>query len=302
MKVQLLTKRKQHWMIGSAFCGMVGMALINFTVTGSVIPFPSKSPVISIQETHEEAAPTNTALIGPAASLIEVKPIEAEHSRQTAVAQAQTGRNGNLSQTKGSAASKQVAITFDDGPDGKYTPQVLDILKQNGVKATFFVVGSQVSKFPSVLKRIHEEGHAIGNHSWDHADLSKLSSVRIEQELNKTEDWIMKTIGISPSLVRAPYGAVSKPVKKAVEQSGRSLVSWDVDPRDWAGTSSTDIIQNIKTHTKDGGIILLHSFGGKKGNLDNTIEALPGIIAYLKKENFDIVTVPEMKAHVPIGR
>ncbi|GGA05838.1 hypothetical protein GCM10008018_59730 [Paenibacillus marchantiophytorum] len=298
MKVQVMTQRKQHWVIGITFCGMVSIALINFTVTGSVLPFPSKSPVISKQQPHEETASTGAAPAGPSAASIEMKPQEARHSLNTADAQISTGVSGKLSQTQPLKAAKQVAITFDDGPDGKYTPQILDILKENDVKATFFVVGDQVSKFPDVLKQIHEEGHVIGNHSWDHADLTKLSSVRIEQELNQTEDWIMQTIGMGSSLFRAPYGAVSPPVKKAVEQSGRSLVGWDVDPKDWAGTPSKDIIQNIKTHVKDGNIILLHSFGGKKGKLDNTVEALPGIIAYLKKEKFDIVTVPEMKTRM----
>ncbi|GMX63760.1 hypothetical protein Elgi_32400 [Paenibacillus elgii] len=198
-------------------------------------------------------------------------------------------------QEKSPIPSKQVALTFDDGPDGKYTPKILDILKQHNVKATFFVVGSQVSKYPDFLKRIHEEGHAIGNHTWDHANLTKLTDAKIKQELKETDDWVEQTVGIYPSMVRAPYGAISASVKETVEKTGRPLIGWNVDPRDWAGTAPKDIIANIQTHTKPGSVILLHCFGGKKGNLDNTVKALPDIIAYLQKEGYQMVTIPDLK-------
>ncbi|UUZ92249.1 polysaccharide deacetylase family protein [Paenibacillus sp. P25] len=189
---------------------------------------------------------------------------------------------------------KLAALTFDDGPDGKYTPQVLDILKKYEVKATFFVVGTQAGKYPEILQRIHQEGHAIGNHSWDHADLTKLSAEQIDKEIRETDELIRSTVGEAPSLVRAPYGAAPEALKDELKQAGRPLVGWTVDPRDWAGSPSRSIVSNIKSHIKPGGIILLHSFGGRHGRLDNTVQALPEIIAYLKEEGYKLVTVTEL--------
>ncbi|MDO3679958.1 polysaccharide deacetylase family protein [Paenibacillus ehimensis] len=191
-------------------------------------------------------------------------------------------------------ATKQVALTFDDGPDTKYTPQVLDILKQYEAKATFFVVGRQVVKHPDVLKRIHEEGHSIGNHSWDHANLTKLSSNQIQKEITSTDEAIEKIIGASTPLVRAPYGAVTASIKRNLTSAGHQLVEWTVDTKDWSGTASADMVELVRKRTKDGGIILMHSFGGKNGNLDNTVEALPLMIEALKQDGYAFVTVPEL--------
>lgn len=195
--------------------------------------------------------------------------------------------------------SKLVALTFDDGPDAKYTPRILDILAENKVKATFFVVGRQASHYPDVLKRIAKEGHAIGNHSWDHADLSKVTPDEINKELTETDDTIQQIAGVSPHLFRAPYGAMSPELKKAAADKGYALIEWNVDTRDWAGSAPGDIVQTLKRTVKPGSIVLMHSFGGKNGKLDNTVEALPKIIAYLKSNNYRIVTVPELLAARP---
>ncbi|MCS7460459.1 polysaccharide deacetylase family protein [Paenibacillus doosanensis] len=306
MLTRFLTDRGKHWIAGAAFCGMAGMAWLSFALTESMFSLPGGSAPIGARDAIREpaispagslngSAPSSAAL-SPSHS-VGTEPPEARHALYAA-ADTSTAAGPVLGPVQASppAFAGKVALTFDDGPDGKYTPAILDILRENDVKATFFVVGTQVSKFPEVLKRIHEEGHAIGNHSWDHADLSKLSSARIRTELTKTDEWIEKTVGFSPSLIRAPYGAVSALVKKEAERSERPLIGWNVDPRDWAGTDSEEIVRNVKSHTKPGGIILLHSFGGKQGKLDNTVEALPAIIAFLKENGYQPVTVPELKA------
>lgn len=203
---------------------------------------------------------------------------------------------GGSAKSKPDSKAKRVALTFDDGPDRKYTPLILDVLKKNEVKATFFVVGVQVSKFGDVLERIVKEGHAVGNHSWDHADLTKKTPEQIDEEIGKTDEAIRKAIGSGTDLFRPPYGANDTNVKKAAASAERKLVLWTVDTRDWSGSTPKEILEKIRKQTKPGGIILMHSFGGKGGKLDNTVEALPQVIDYLKSEGYTFVTVPELLA------
>ncbi|NQX59946.1 polysaccharide deacetylase family protein [Paenibacillus qinlingensis] len=302
MIVRFAMERKQYLLLGIVFSGVVGMTFLNYTVTGQVLPIPlmaktimpeagtpqiqqETKPASQEQGKHQERNP-----------LPSPKVESAEHTEQlsSAAAKLGLGSQSSTSQTKSTVGRKKIALSFDDGPDHKYTPQVLDILKKSGIKATFFVVGDQVRKYPDVLRRIYAEGHAIGNHTWDHADLSKLSIHRVNEEIKRTDDYVKQILGVPPSMVRAPYGAVTSAIKREVELTGRPLVSWDVDPKDWAGTSSSNILQNIQMNAKAGSIILLHSFGGKQGKLDNTIEALPKIITFLQKNDFQLMTVPEM--------
>lgn len=191
-------------------------------------------------------------------------------------------------------ARKQIALTFDDGPDNKYTPKILDILKKNQIKATFFLVGEHAERYPDTVKRIAEEGHIIGNHTWDHQDLAKLPPESIHNEIAKTDEMIKKITGQSPSLFRAPYGAVNEQVKSDAASSGHMLIGWSVDTMDWDGKTVQQIMAAVKKEAAPGAIILQHSSGGKKGNLNNTVEALPQIIAYLKNNGYSFVTVPEL--------
>lgn|GEM_PF-2522317 len=187
---------------------------------------------------------------------------------------------------------KYVVLTFDDGPDTKYTPAILDILKQYNVKATFFVVGTQVEKHGSVLQRILNEGHSIGNHSYNHANLTKLSNKEIVKQIEQADDLIKAVIGFKPTWIRAPYGAVNDIVKESMEDDDRSFIGWDVDTRDWAGSSVEEMRANINENTKSDSIILMHSFGGK--HIKNTVELLPYIIQDLKDKGFTLVTLDEL--------
>jgi peptidoglycan/xylan/chitin deacetylase (PgdA/CDA1 family) len=187
---------------------------------------------------------------------------------------------------------KLVALTFDDGPDKKYTTAILDILKEKGVKATFFVVGQQVKLYPEVLQRIADEGHTIGNHSQNHKDLKKQEKSVILEQINKTDEAIRDVLGEKPTLFRAPYGSMSDTVKQILKAQDRVHTGWTVDTRDWAGTSPADMRQMIIQDTKPNGIILMHSFGSK--HIKNTVEALPGIIDDLHKLGYTLVTVDEL--------
>jgi len=189
---------------------------------------------------------------------------------------------------------KLVALTFDDGPDGKYTAQILDVLRDYNVKATFFLVGQQVNKYPEVAQRIVEEGHSIGNHSWSHKDLTKLSSKARDEEIDKTQQAILKATGVTPQLMRAPYGALSDSVLKSVREYNMKHVFWTVDTRDWAGTSVSEMYKNVLTHTRQGGVILMHSFGGRKHAIEHTIKLLPSIIEDLGAKGYEFATVDEL--------
>ncbi|WP_052350658.1 polysaccharide deacetylase family protein [Paenibacillus gorillae] len=187
---------------------------------------------------------------------------------------------------------KIIALTFDDGPDKKYTTAILDILKEKGVKATFFVVGQQVKKEPEVLQRIVDEGHAIGNHSMNHKDMAKLNAEQIQQEIDEADKLIEEAVGFKPKMFRAPYGAVSDTLKSMLKDEDRELVSWNIDTRDWAGTPVSDMREMIRKKAKPHAIILMHSFGNK--NIKHTVEMLPYVIDDLKKKGYTFVTPDEM--------
>ncbi|WP_211222610.1 polysaccharide deacetylase family protein [Paenibacillus daejeonensis] len=193
---------------------------------------------------------------------------------------------------------KLVALTFDDGPDIRYTPQVLEILKQYGVKATFFVVGTQIEKYPAVLQQMKDEGHTIGNHTYAHANLPKLEGQALIDEIEKGDELIKDVLGETTRYFRAPYGAVSDPLKALLRETGRELVGWTVDTRDWAGTEPDEILKIVQETVRPNGIILMHSFGGRKGSLQNTIDALPAVIEYLQNEGYTLVPMSELSPNL----
>lgn len=191
---------------------------------------------------------------------------------------------------------KLVSLTFDDGPDGKYTSQILDILKEYNVKATFFVVGPQVEKYPDIAKRIVDEGHSIGNHTWSHSNLTKLSDKARIKEIARAQQAILDATGVTSQLMRAPYGATSASVLKTIHNDNMKHVFWTVDTKDWAGTSVKEMYTNVMSNTHQGGIILMHSFGGRKHAIEHTVELLPSIIKDLRKKGFEFATVDELIA------
>lgn len=252
-------------------------------------------------EPGKDAAPEKKPPVGDAAALKPDAAAPPDRTDQGGMAAEDPIKNAVHKPADGDQSTrkqgiKRVALTFDDGPDKKYTPLILDVLKKREVKATFFVVGIQVAKYGDILKRISEEGHAIGNHTWDHADLTKRTAEQVAEQIDKTDAAIRKALGTGTALFRPPYGAADEQVKTTSAAAHQQLVLWTVDTRDWAGTSSADMLDKVKKQTKPDGIILMHCFGGKNGKLDNTVEALPQVIDYLKGEGYTFVTVNELMA------
>lgn len=182
-----------------------------------------------------------------------------------------------------------IALTFDDGPNATLTPKLLDLLAARHLKATFFVVGQNAADHPEILKRAVREGHEIGNHSWSHPNLGKMSDESVRRELQRTEDAIVAAIGKKPVLMRPPYGSITARQKKWIhEEFGYRIILWDVDPLDWKRPGPSIVTARILKETKAGSIVLSHDIHPP------TIEAMPATFDQLMKKGFKSVTVTEL--------
>ncbi len=195
--------------------------------------------------------------------------------------------------TKG-PRSKIIALTFDDVPDPRFTPQLLDVLQKYHVKATFFVVGSRAKKHPELVARMIREGHVVGNHSYNHPQFVKLTLNDFRAEIIRTENVLQALAGYKPRLIRPPYGDISEQQLRWAKARGYKLVNWNVDSLDWRGLSKTQVRNNILAHAGKGSIILQHGGGGQGSNLRGTIQALPEVITIMRKRGYTFVTVPQM--------
>jgi len=195
----------------------------------------------------------------------------------------------------GSDRKDLVCLSFDDGPDPDWTPAILDILKSRGIKAAFFIVGSQAEQYPDLVRRIAAEGHEIGNHSYTHANLAKSPEALIKLELNATQRLIESLTGTSTALFRPPYDADSRPTSvdelipiRIAQSLGYTTVLENIDPRDWQEPTATELLKRVKESRASGSIILLHDGGGDRSA---TVEALPRILDYLQERGDNVVSL-----------
>ena len=195
--------------------------------------------------------------------------------------------------SNGNQALPEIALTFDDGPDPVYGPQILALLVRYRVPATFFYIGNLVERYPEIAAQAERAGFVIGNHTWDHSELPLLSPDQVQSELSQTNDAIFKATGIRPTLMRPPYGAITPAIETQNAQDNLSTILWDVDPRDWARPSTDAITWNVLTNVHDGAIVLLHEGGGDRSQ---TVAALEQIIPALSQSGYHFVTVPQMIA------
>lgn len=184
-----------------------------------------------------------------------------------------------------------IAMTFDDGPNPVQTPRLLEMLAKRNIKATFYVVGECVKEYPATLQQIVKEGHEIGNHSWSHPNLGKMSDAAVKEQLQSTHDLVLKTAGVPPKSLRPPYGSFSARQQQwANHEFGYKTILWSVDPFDWKKPGSNVITQRILSQTQNGGIILSHDI--HKQTIDAMEATLDGLIA----KGFKFVTVSELLA------
>jgi peptidoglycan/xylan/chitin deacetylase (PgdA/CDA1 family) len=210
----------------------------------------------------------------------------------------------------GPADEREVALTFDDGPNPPYTDRILDVLRAEHVRATFFLVGRAVATNPATVRRIVREGHAIGNHTWDHPHMLVLSRPAMRVELRRTDDAIFRAAGVRTRLMRPPFGARDFAVIDEARAEGYQVVMWSVPlPKDWEMPGDATIASRVVDHVSDGSIIVLHD--GNRGlrcgprppaaaplecDRSQDVAATRRIVETLRSRGYRFVTIPQLLA------
>jgi peptidoglycan/xylan/chitin deacetylase (PgdA/CDA1 family) len=195
-----------------------------------------------------------------------------------------------LSQVKLPGKDKVIALTFDDGPSPSYTQQILSILKENNIKATFFLIGENVKNYPQLAQQEVAEGHAIANHTWSHS-YRHFSLHGATHEIDDTATLIDQITGVKPSIFRPPGGFLHNGPADVAKKEKYFIALWSDDSNDWKRPGVPKLVNNLIHYAKPGAIALMHDGGG---NRSQTVEALPQIIAKLKERGYKFVTVPEL--------
>jgi chitin deacetylase len=184
---------------------------------------------------------------------------------------------------------KIIALTFDDGPWSS-TEKVLNILKENQIPATFFMVGKHISARPQIAQKVVLAGHAVGNHTWSH-QYGKYTTATAAAEIQRTSDLLYQATGTRTTLFRPPAGILNNGLAAYAQSQKGTVIMWSNDSLDWRSHSSQAITSNVVKNARSGSIVLLHDGGGDRSR---TIAALPGIIRELKKQGYEFVTVPQL--------
>lgn len=230
--------------------------------------------------------------------LIEVISLQALHSIKNTVTQQtitssqtiETSKDQKLESSTATtktktSAQKTIALSFDDGPNGTTTPQLLKILKDHQIRSTFFALGQNIQRYPEVVKQAVMDGNEVENHTYDHQDLTTLPLESIESEIKKTDEEIKKVTGKTAAFVRPPYGSISNRVAQVIK---RPIVLWSVDSEDWKTRNSEMILQRVQNTVHNGAILLFHDI------YSETINVMPQVIEYLKGQGYQFKTVGEL--------
>jgi polysaccharide deacetylase family sporulation protein PdaB len=183
---------------------------------------------------------------------------------------------------------KQIALTFDDGPNERWTEKYLNLLEEKEIKASFFMLGKNAKNHPELVQKVAAAGHDIGIHSYDHADLKREDYTAIQEDLIQSQDTIASITGVAPTLFRPPYGSIDAQVIEVAQEQGLLMVLWNVDPQDWLLDTKEKVAKAVLDHVEPGNIVVMHE--GKAV----TFGALPMIIDTLKEEGYEFVTIREL--------
>ena len=193
-----------------------------------------------------------------------------------------------ISRFKANEQDRFIALTFDDGPHQTNTTEILDILKQHNVNATFFVLGSRAKTYPEIISRMANEGHDVGNHSWNHRSLTSISSAEALEDLTKTANLISGLTSKPCILVRPPYGQFNRQVRELIHSQGWHKIMWDSDSRDWENRNPDRIMHRVMHSVRPGSIILFHDIHPGAARM------LPTLIQAFKANNYRFLTISEM--------
>ena len=209
-----------------------------------------------------------------------------EESQNTPPVQEDKPSTEQITRTSLDSTKPMVALTFDDGPHATYTDHLLDILEENGVVATFFEVGRNLSNDPDAVRRAEAMGCEIGSHSYRHADLGKMSEADIAADLAKADQCFVDVLGHAPTILRPPYGSLNNAVKYT---TGRSIVTWSIDTEDWLSRNVEKILAAVQNAGDlNGQVILMHS------SYDTSVEAARQLIPWLIEQGYQLVTITEL--------
>ncbi|PSL48546.1 peptidoglycan/xylan/chitin deacetylase (PgdA/CDA1 family) [Salsuginibacillus halophilus] len=202
----------------------------------------------------------------------------------------------------GPTDQNQIALTFDDGPDPRFTPGVLDVLEEFDVPATFFVMGARAEAEPGLLQRMQDEGHIVGNHTFWHPDLVEEGDVAtLLNEVDRTDEIIEEVLGFEPILFRPPYGFLDEELASELVERDYSIIAWSVDSLDWQDLTPDEIRTNVVDDIAPGAIVLMHDGAVAQEDRTETIEALREIIPELQAQGYEFVTVPDL-LNIPYAR
>lgn len=245
--------------------------------TPTPAPQPGAAPVA--------VAPGSVAAVQPAAPAVRTpRPINTPKPDEGKIRSWPSGR-------------KWVALTYDDGPHPEWTPKMIELLRSKNVKATFFLLGQEIERFPDIARDIHDNGFEIGNHTMNHPNFnqSKWNSENIHEQLEETNKLIAEYAGVNNVLtMRPPYGNTPKKLEKVCEDLGLAIVAWNIDTNDWESkTTADDMIENIMKNLGDGAIILMHDKHQK------TYDTTAAVIDKIRAEGYEFVTVSELLGLTP---
>lgn len=187
----------------------------------------------------------------------------------------------------------KIALTFDDGPHPRYTPEILDILDEYNIKATFFVIGINAKYYPESLQLISERGHEIANHTYTHPHVSHIDPLKLQREVEHCESEILSIVDERTKLFRPPEGMIDETILSAMSKLDYKVVLWNIDTRDWAHTPAEKISEHVIKNVSDGDIILMHDYIGKDSP---TPEALRLFLPILIEKGYKFVTISELIA------
>lgn len=201
------------------------------------------------------------------------------------------GAEAKITYRRTDNSQMKIALTFDDGPHPYYTAEILDILAEYNVKATFFFVGQNIENYPEAAEKVYLAGHEIGNHTYTHHRVRAMERGELVRELERCDDKIYGLYEYKSRLFRPPEGAFDSDVEIIAKNMDYSIILWSVDTRDWEGNSPEVIYQNVIDHVRSGDIILMHDYIGRKSP---TPEALRMLLPKLTQMGYSFVTVSEL--------